>query len=241
MARSAAESRVAPDGRPLDPTGAPPWRLRLRWVAAACNARILGKMPLRVLPSVRRRSGMKGSRRSRLGCLVRIGRSCLLLGLGLYVFLCLLLVTYRFFNPPVTGVQLQRKIEARLGGNKPRTRQTYVPLLQVSRHLRNAVVAAEDGRFYSHWGFDWNQMEVAIRQDLLTEASVRGASTITQQLVKNLFFTTHRFPPRKILEGMLTPVAELVMGKDRILELYLNVVEWGPGVYGAEAAARYYY
>jgi len=106
--------------------------------------------------------------------------------------------------------------------------------------VQHAVIAAEDGRFYQHHGFDWQQIQIAARQDLEGERT-RGASTITQQLVKNLFFGTARSVLRKGAEASLVPVAEAVLSKQRILELYLNVVEWGPGIYGAEAASRRYY
>ena len=102
------------------------------------------------------------------------------------------------------------------------------------------MVAAEDARFYQHHGFDWHEIEIAAKEDLEGDRS-RGASTLTQQLVKNLFFGTGRSVLRKGAEATLVPVGELVLGKRRILELYLNVVEWGPGIYGADVACRYYY
>jgi len=111
---------------------------------------------------------------------------------------------------------------------------------QISPELQHAVVAAEDARFYQHHGFDWHEIQIAAEDDLEGTRS-RGASTITQQLVKNLFFGTGRSYLRKGAEFVLVPVAELVLSKQRILELYLNVVEWGPGIYGADAAARYHY
>ena len=109
---------------------------------------------------------------------------------------------------------------------------------QISPDFQHAVIAAEDARFYQHHGFDWHAMEIAAEGDM-EGGRIRGGSTITQQLVKNLFFGTGRSILRKGAEFTLVPVAELVLGKRRILELYLNVVEWGPGVYGAEAASRY--
>ena len=121
-----------------------------------------------------------------------------------------------------------------------RERYTFVPLSQISPDLQHAVVAAEDARFYQHHGFDWHQIQIAAEDDL-DGGRKRGASTITQQLVKNLFFGTSRSVLRKVAEFTLVPVAELVLGKRRILELYLNVVEWGPGIYGAEAACHAYY
>jgi monofunctional biosynthetic peptidoglycan transglycosylase len=111
---------------------------------------------------------------------------------------------------------------------------------QISPDLQHAVVAAEDARFYQHHGFDWHEIQIAAEENWDGERS-RGASTLTQQLVKNLFFGTGRSFLRKGAELTLVPVAELVLGKRRILELYLNIVEWGPGVYGAEAACRYHY
>jgi monofunctional biosynthetic peptidoglycan transglycosylase len=102
------------------------------------------------------------------------------------------------------------------------------------------VIAAEDGRFFQHDGFDWHEMQIAAEEDLEGERT-RGASTLTQQLVKNLFFGTSRSIVRKGAEATLVPVAEAMLGKQRILELYLNVVEWGPGIYGAEWASRVYY
>jgi monofunctional biosynthetic peptidoglycan transglycosylase len=107
--------------------------------------------------------------------------------------------------------------------------------------LQHAVIAAEDGRFYEHHGFDWHAIEIAAEDDMHDGRRIRGGSTITQQLVKNLFFGTGRSVLRKGAEFTLVPVAELVLGKQRILELYLNEVEWGPGIYGVEAASRTYY
>jgi monofunctional biosynthetic peptidoglycan transglycosylase len=102
------------------------------------------------------------------------------------------------------------------------------------------VIAAEDARFYQHNGFDWHEIQIAAEEDMEGDRT-RGASTLTQQLVKNLFFGTGRSILRKGAETTLVPVAEAVLGKRRILELYLNVVEWGPGIYGAEWASRTYY
>ena len=114
--------------------------------------------------------------------------------------------------------------------------------LRALRVLRECdVVAAEDTHFYEHWGLDFGAMADAAQQATEKKRRLRGASTLTQQLVKNLFFTTHANPVRKVVEWTLAPVADFVLGKERILELYLNLIEWGPGVYGAEAASRYHY
>jgi len=165
--------------------------------------------------------------------------SAIVLG-GYYLIAVALLAAYRFVDPPITGVQLERRIEAALAGDEWVPRRRFVPLARLPRHVPRAVVAAEDGRFHSHWGFDLEQMREA-GVELIKGERTRGASTITQQLVKNLFGCTCRNPVRKLYDYALTPPAELLLGKERILELYLNEVEWGPGVFGIDAAARHHY
>ena len=137
-------------------------------------------------------------------------------------------------------VHMQRHFQALIVGSPYHERYQFVPSKQISPDFQHAVVAAEDARFYQHHGFDWHEIQIAAEDDM-DGGRKRGASTITQQLVKNLFFGTGRSVLRKGAEFTLVPVAELVLGKQRILELYMNVVEWGPGIYGAEAAARTYY
>ena len=164
--------------------------------------------------------------------------------LGLAVVLvwslaALTLLTARWIDPPTTAVHIERRMQAWIHGATYHEHYTFIPLNQISPNLQHAVVAAEDARFYQHHGFDWEQIEIAAEDDLKGGRS-RGASTITQQLVKNLFFGTSRSILRKGAEFTLVPVAELALGKRRILELYLNVVEWGPGIYGAEAACQRY-
>ena len=161
--------------------------------------------------------------------------------LGVHALAALMLIYLRFLPPLTTGVQMQRRVEAVLDGADYRKRYEFVPLERISDHLEHAVVAAEDMRFYRHHGFDFEELKKAWAEARREGTGPRGASTITQQLVKNLFMTTHRSYLRKAFEITLTPLAELILGKDRILELYLNVVEWGRGVYGAEAAAARYY
>jgi monofunctional biosynthetic peptidoglycan transglycosylase len=158
----------------------------------------------------------------------------------LWLLAALILVAARWIDPPTTAVHMQRHLQAWIQHKPYRERYQFVPLSQISPDLQHAVIAAEDTRFYQHHGFDWQQIQIAAEDDLEGERT-RGASTITQQLVKNLFFGTGRSILRKGAEASLVPVAELVLGKQRILELYLNVVEWGPEVYGAEAACRYHY
>lgn len=152
----------------------------------------------------------------------------------------LLLASCRWIDPPTTAVHMERRMQAWIHRTRYQERYEFVPLSQISPDLQHAVIAAEDGRFYQHHGFDWHAMEIAAEDDM-EGGRLRGGSTITQQLVKNLFFGTGRSFLRKGAEFTLVPVAELFLGKRRILELYLNEVEWGPGVYGAESACRYYY
>ena len=152
----------------------------------------------------------------------------------------LVLVAARWVDPPTTAVHMERRLHAWIHHAPYHERYEFVPLSQISPDFQHAVIAAEDARFYQHHGFDWHAMEIAAEDDM-EGGRIRGGSTLTQQLVKNLFFGTGRSILRKGAEFTLVPVAELVLGKQRILELYLNVVEWGPGVYGAESACRYYY
>ncbi len=136
---------------------------------------------------------------------------------------------------------MERRLEAFIHHKPYRERYEFVPLREISPDFQHAVIAAEDARFYQHHGFDWQAIEIAAEDDMEGGRRIRGGSTITQQLVKNLFFGTGRSFIRKGAEFTLVPVAEFVLGKQRILELYLNVVEWGPGIYGAEAASHHYY
>jgi monofunctional glycosyltransferase len=170
----------------------------------------------------------------------RIGKGALVVLAAYYLFSLALLVGYRFVTPPTTGVQVQRQLEALVTGKEYEPKKEYRPITAISRHAPRAVVAAEDGRFWNHSGFDLAEMRIA-GAEALSGGRVRGASTLTQQLMKNLFGCACRNPIRKVYDLTLTPAAELILGKERILELYLNQVEWGPGIYGIEAAAKHHY
>ena len=158
----------------------------------------------------------------------------------LWSLAALILVAARWIDPPTTTVHLERRLQAWIHHTPYHEQYKFVSLSQISPDFQHAVIAAEDARFYQHHGFDWHAMQIAAEGDM-EGGRIRGGSTLTQQLVKNLFFGTGRSILRKGAEFTLVPVAELVLGKQRILELYLNVVEWGPGVYGAQSACRYYY
>ena len=158
---------------------------------------------------------------------------------ALWLLAALTLVSARWIDPPTTAVHIERRLQAWVHGKPYHAQFHFVPLTQISPNLQHAVIAAEDARFYQHHGFDWHAIEIDAQQDM-EGGRTRGASTLTQQLVKNLFFGTGRSILRKGAEASLVPVAELVLGKQRILELYLNLVEWGPGIYGAESACHAY-
>jgi len=160
---------------------------------------------------------------------------------GLYALCGAGMVLLRWINPWTTAVQMERHVQALRAHRPYKKRYEFVPLAGISPNLQHAVVAAEDGRFRGHHGFDWVEMQKVLEDDVKRQHLGRGGSTITQQLVKNLFLTTERSFVRKGVESSLVPLMEAVLTKDRILELYLNVIEWGPGIYGAAAASEHYY
>jgi monofunctional glycosyltransferase len=174
--------------------------------------------------------------------LLRVILILLIIAVGATYGLCALCVlALRHIDPPATSVQIERRLEAMRQHRPYKKRYEFIALGQMSPNLQHAVIAAEDGRFRQHHGFDWIEMQKVLEDDMKHQRLGRGGSTITQQLVKNLFLTTERSVLRKGAEFALVPMVEALLTKDRILELYLNVIEWGPGVYGAEAASQYYY
>jgi monofunctional glycosyltransferase len=119
--------------------------------------------------------------------------------------------------------------------------QIWIPLKSIPKDAIDAVVVSEDGTFWSHDGFDWFEFKESIERNFEEGRAARGASTITQQLIKNLYLSSSKNPLRKFKEWILTWYIEQQLSKSRILEIYLNVIEWGDGVYGIEAASRYYF
>ena len=165
----------------------------------------------------------------------------LLAVVALYATCIVCVIGLRWVDPPTTAVQMERRITALLKHQRYRKHYEFIPLHAISLNLQHAVVAAEDSRFRIHHGFDWVEMQKVLEQDIAKHKLGRGGSTITQQLIKNMFLTTERSLVRKGVEFTLVPMVEWALTKDRILELYLNVIEWGPGIYGAQAAAEFYY
>jgi monofunctional glycosyltransferase len=135
----------------------------------------------------------------------------------------------------------QRMDEARENGKTLKIRQRWISLAKIPRHVIDAVIVAEDGTFYSHSGIDWFEVQQSIERDLREHRAARGASTITQQLAKNLYLSTSKDPVRKVKEVIIALLMEHDLSKDRILELYLNVIEWGNGIFGIEAASEAYF
>ena len=191
------------------------------------------------LASEKRKAPVR-SRRSRKW-LRNIVLGALLLVVAFYGICIVAVIGLRWIDPPTTAVQIERRVSAVFKHQRYHKRYDFVPMHGISINLQHAVVAAEDTRFRIHHGFDWVEMQKVLEQDLARHKLGRGGSTITQQLVKNLFLSTQRSLVRKGIEFTLVPIVEKLLTKDRILELYLNVIEWGPGVYGAQAAAEFYY
>jgi monofunctional biosynthetic peptidoglycan transglycosylase len=165
----------------------------------------------------------------------RLGR-ILAFAAGAFLVLSVFLVAlYREVPPPVTPLMLIRGIEGQ--GIAKR----WQPLSQISPHLVRAVIASEDAKFCGHRGFDWDAIREAWRRYRQGTGKLRGASTISMQTAKNVFLWPGRDWPRKGLEAYFTVLIELAWGKERIVETYLNVIEWGPGIYGAEAASQFHF
>lgn len=144
-------------------------------------------------------------------------------------------------NPSSTAFMDERLAELRATRPEARLQQQWLPYARISGQLKRALVAAEDAKFLDHEGFDWEGIQKAYEKNLKKGKIVAGGSTISQQLAKNLFLSGSRNPLRKAEEALITVMLENTLSKRRILEIYLNVIEWGNGVFGAEAAARHYY
>jgi len=144
-------------------------------------------------------------------------------------------------NPTATALMEIRQAQAEEKGQPARQKWTWVPLNRISTNLQRAVIAAEDASFFSHEGFDWEGIKDAAINNLEAGKMKRGGSTITQQLAKNLYLSSERSLLRKAQEALITRLLEHHLTKGRILEIYLNIAEWGRGVYGAEAAARHHF
>ncbi|MEF8724468.1 monofunctional biosynthetic peptidoglycan transglycosylase [Candidatus Accumulibacter phosphatis] len=148
---------------------------------------------------------------------------------------------WNWVNPESTRFMEIRLAELRVADAQAQLQQRWIAYGQISANLKRAIVAAEDGKFLDHEGFDWQGIQNAIETNQKKGRVVAGGSTISQQLAKNLFLSPAKTPLRKAEEAIITLMLEAVWSKQRILEVYLNVIEWGSGVFGAEAAARHYF
>ena len=172
-------------------------------------------------------------------------RRLLLGALGLLLlYLCWLfgwVLWWSRVNPESTRFMEIRLAELRVADPQAQLQRQWVAYGHISANLKRAIVAAEDGKFLDHEGFDWEGIQNAIERNQQKGRIVAGGSTISQQLAKNLFLTPSKTPLRKAEEAVITLMLEIAWSKRRILEVYLNVIEWGGAVFGAEAAARHYY
>jgi monofunctional biosynthetic peptidoglycan transglycosylase len=150
-------------------------------------------------------------------------------------------VYWNFYNPSTSAFMEERLEILRQKNPSATLRMQWMPYEKISPHLKRAIIAAEDSKFLEHEGFDFEAIQKAYEKNLKRGKLVAGGSTISQQLAKNLFLSGQKTPWRKIQEALITLMLENVMSKRRIMEIYLNVIEWGNGVFGAEAAIRHYY
>jgi monofunctional biosynthetic peptidoglycan transglycosylase len=167
-----------------------------------------------------------------------LGLTCLFLLFEIFTLPIFSIANLDTDNPKTTALMQQRIAEAKEQGKVLRIKHRWVPLSKIPNHVRMAVLVAEDGAFFSHAGVDWHEVWESVEANWEQGRIVRGGSTITQQLAKNLFLSTSRDPIRKLKELLITWMLEAWLTKKRVLELYLNIIEWGPGVFGIEAAAQ---
>ena len=177
----------------------------------------------------------------------KVGRAILaFLGIGFgcaaYMYLTLPDVrSLKTTNPPSTAFIDLRAREAHARGEAPRRIQKWMPYAHISQNLKRAVLVTEDSRFWTHEGIDFDELKESMEVNWERMEFARGGSTITQQLAKNLYLSPSKNPVRKVREFLIARALEAELSKQRILELYLNEIEWGDGIYGAEAAARTYF
>jgi monofunctional glycosyltransferase len=174
-------------------------------------------------------------------CIVLIGVAVLGAGMLALYFSLPSVAHLKTQNPKTTALIQQRQNEAQRAGREFKVRQVWVSFDSIPELLRESVRVAEDARFYEHEGIDYEEIRAALKKDLERGGLVRGASTITQQLAKNLFLSTDRNLVRKLKEFWLARRLEQELTKNRIFHLYLNVIEFGPGIFGVESAARHFF
>ena len=167
-----------------------------------------------------------------------LGIVCLFLLFEIFTLPILSIIYLDTDNPKKTALMQQRRAEASEQGKKLTIDYRWISLGNIPKHVRRAVLIAEDARFFTHAGLDWHEIGKSIETNWEKGRIVRGGSTITQQLAKNLYLSTSRDSIRKFKELLIAWMLEARLTKKRILELYLNIIEWGPGIFGIEAAAK---
>lgn len=150
-------------------------------------------------------------------------------------------LAYRFINPPITLLMIMRNIERKSDGKTFKTEKNWVSFKEMSDNMKRAAIAGEDQKFIHHWGFDVTAISRAYKANKADSTKMKGGSTISQQTAKNVFLWPGRSWIRKGFEAYFTVLIEVLWSKERILEVYLNVIEMGDGIYGAEAASQSYY
>ena len=169
--------------------------------------------------------------------IVRVLRFILFLHLGFWGLIAVFCLLYSFVNPPITPLMLQRYLIRGYDWHK----RYYVPLENIPSSTQNMVIALEDGNYHKHFGFEFGEIKKAWQRNKKAGKIRFGASTISNQVARTIFLTTDRNYLRKYLEAQVTVIMEIIMTKDRMLELYLNYVEWGKGIYGIQTASLHYY
>jgi monofunctional glycosyltransferase len=157
----------------------------------------------------------------------------------LWIFLHI--IWWKYYNPSNSAFMEDRLVVLHEKNPDAKLRHKWIPYDKISLNLKRALVAAEDANFMEHEGFDWDAIQRAYERNMKKGKVVAGGSTISQQLAKNLFLSSKRSSWRKLEEAIITVMLETVLSKQRIFEIYLNIIEWGNGVFGAEAASRYYF
>jgi monofunctional biosynthetic peptidoglycan transglycosylase len=165
----------------------------------------------------------------------------LVMALSYHGWIVFQITRLRNSNPTTTNMMEQRADSVIDRGGTPKVKQRWIPYQSISPHLVRAVLVGEDIRFFRHSGIDWTGINLAMKKNWEEKRLARGGSSISQQLAKNLFLSPAKNPLRKLHEMIIAWEMEQILGKRRILEIYLNVIEWGDGIYGAEAAARHYF
>jgi monofunctional biosynthetic peptidoglycan transglycosylase len=172
---------------------------------------------------------------------LRLALLALLLLVAIQLWFAGWIVFWRWQNPAETAFMQRERERLQARGPQARLKHQWLPYERISTNLKRAVITSEDARFVEHEGVDWDAVQKAYEENLRRGRTARGGSTISQQLAKNLFLSSEKSYLRKAQELIITTMLELFWDKRRILEVYLNVVEWGDGVFGAEAAARHYF